>query len=259
VLTVYQWVVPTPQPATPTQRPAPPASQSAPPAQQPDTVQQPPVVQLPAGGTEPAAAPVETLKADASERTITIDNGLVRAVFTNRGAALTRWELSQYKGPAGTPVDLVPHDVPADQPKPFSLRLDDRAKSARLNTALFASSSAQTLDARSQPVTLTFEYEDAGGLHAQSFTSSPILRRDLHRRRHRWRSGRHPTVQWGAGLGDVLAGTGGGMFTQVRRAEAIMSSDGDVERIQPADRLRRRGTGIMRFAASTRTISSRRS
>ena len=45
------------------------------------------------------AAPVETVQADTAERTITVDNGLVRAVFSNRGATLSAWELLELHGP----------------------------------------------------------------------------------------------------------------------------------------------------------------
>ena len=106
-------------------------------------------------GRRPLTA-VETVQADTAERTITVDNGLVRAVFSNRGATLSVWELLGYQGPDGKPVDLVPHDVPANQPKPFSLKLEDAEKTARINSALFAVTVEQaagavpsSLDARS--------------------------------------------------------------------------------------------------------------
>ena len=83
---------------------------------------------------------------------MTVDNGVVRAIFSNRGATLVAWELLSYLGPDGKPVDLVPHDVPPNQPKPFSLKLDDAAKSARLNSALFTSSaSSGSLNADAAP------------------------------------------------------------------------------------------------------------
>ena len=69
----------------------------------------PPAVDAP----EPPAA-IEAIQADTAERTITVDNGVVRAVFSNRGATLVAWELLTYLGPDGKPVDLVPHDVPAE-------------------------------------------------------------------------------------------------------------------------------------------------
>ena len=80
-----------------------PATQTAPPGRDaPDRRRRqpragtppPPVVTPPA----PPAA-VETVQADTAERTITVDNGVVRAVFSNRGATLAAWELLNYAGP----------------------------------------------------------------------------------------------------------------------------------------------------------------
>ena len=169
----------------------------------------------------------------------------MRAVFTNRGAALSAWELVDYKGPDGRAVDLVPHDVPADEPKPFSLKVDDSTKTARINTALFAvtsssspatSTAASTIDARTSPVSLFFEYQDASGLHVRKeFRFEPssyvvtvtvnVTDGD---------QAVNPLLQMGPGLGDVLATSGGGMFMPVRKAEAIYAVEGDVERIQAA-------------------------
>ena len=238
VLTVYQWMVPMPQQAPTPQTAAPGAA--APPAQTPpsttNTAPVPPPATVP---TPEAPAIVETVRADTAERTITVENGVVRAVFSNRGATLAAWELLNYEGPDGRAVDLVPHDVPPNQPKPFSLKLDDAAKSARLNTALFATAASanSTLDARSQPVTLAFEYQDAAGLQARKeFVIKPNSY-EIAITAHVTDGGRavNPFVQWGLGLGDVLATGGGSMFMPLRKSEAIFSTAGDVERIQAAD------------------------
>jgi len=230
VLTAYQWLVPSPQPTAPQAPAASGAAANAPAAPQQTAnngVQVPPPASTP--GSVPA---VETVKADTAERTITVENGLVRAVFSNRGATLIAWELTGYRGPDGKPVDLVPHDLPPNQPKPFSLELDDATKSARINSALFNTSSGATFDARSSPVSLSFEYEDAAGLQARKefridpnsyvVTVSAAVTdggRPL-----------NPTVQWGPGLGDILASTGGSMFMPVRKAQAVHSVGGKVER-----------------------------
>src|SRR5918995_2008809 len=248
VLTAYQWLVPMPQPvpvpATQTTTP----SAAAPAAQSPTATATP----TPAPVTPPATPdPIETLQADTTERTITLDNGVVRAVFSNRGATLAAWELSNYTGAGGKPVDLVPHDVPANQPKPFSLKLEDASKSARLNTALFASASSGTLDARSAPVTIAFEYQDAAGLHARKqFVIEPnsyVVTFTTHVTDGG--TAVNPFVQWGPGLGDVIASAGGGMFMPVRKSEAIFSVADDVERIQAADLFTTpRYQGIYEFA-----------
>jgi len=249
VLTVYQWMMPTPQPPPPTSERADASAPASGPAAVP-----PAAVVSPA----PAVPAVEVVRADTAERAITVENGLVRAVFSNRGATLSAWQLERYKGPGGRPVDLVPHDVPADQPKPFSLKLEDAAKTTRLNTALFTvagdippNAAPPTLDARTAPVTLTFEYQDAAGLHATkqfriepnsyvvAFSANVID------------SGQaiNPTIQWGPGLGDVLALGGGSAFMAMRKSEAIFSVDGDVERIAAADVLETpKHQGIYEFA-----------
>jgi YidC/Oxa1 family membrane protein insertase len=240
VLTAYQWLLPMPQqpptpqtaapPATGTTSPAPPTGASVTPSATPPAA---------SPAAEPAA-PVETVRADTAERTITVENGVVRAVFSNRGATLVRWELVNYQGPDGRAVDLVPHDLPPNQPRPFSLKLDDAAKTSRLNTAFFATSSSAssaTVDAKSAPVTLEFDYQDAAGLHARkAFTIKPnsyeiLVTANVSD------GGRavNPFVQWGPGLGDVLATGGGSMFMPLRKSEAIFSVAGDVERIQAAD------------------------
>ncbi len=231
VLTAYQWLVPTPQPT-------PPASDTTSQAGTPATPPPAAANNAPPPSVTPPATPaptVETLEADTEERTVTVDTGAVRAVFSNRGATLVSWELANYQGPDGRPVDLVPHDLPPNQPKPFSLELDDAAKSTRLNSALFTTSSGATADAKTAPVTIAFDYEDAAGLRARKeFRFEPnsyvvTLTATV------TDGGRpvNPYVQSGPGLGDVLATGGSSMFTPVRRTQALFSIDGDVERILP--------------------------
>jgi YidC/Oxa1 family membrane protein insertase len=232
VLTAYQWLVPVPQ--------QPPAQRSSP-GTTPGATPQPSAAPKPDRATpSPPVAPVETVDGDTTERTVTVDNGLVRATFSNRGATLSAWELAAYPGPDGRPVDLVPHDVPSTQPKPFSLKTEDPEKTARLNAALFsvtaervADAIPSSLNAKTSPVTLSFEYQDASGLHAQkefriepnSYVVTVIANVTDEGRAV------NPTIQWGPGLGDVLALGGGGTFMPVRKSEAIFSIGGDVERI----------------------------
>jgi YidC/Oxa1 family membrane protein insertase len=238
VLTAYQWLVPMSGPAPVTQTPATqtatPDATAPSPAPAPTQSAAPPA---PAAAAPEQPAAVEAIQADTAERTITVDNGVVRAVFSNRGATLVAWELLTYLGPDGKPVDLVPHDVPPNQPKPFSLKLDDAAKSTRLNSVLFTSASNGSLSATSGPVTVAFEYQDAAGLHARKQFIIAPRSYEVTATIHVTDAGSavNPFVRWGPGLGDVLALAGGSMFMPLRKSEALFSIDGDVERIQAAD------------------------
>jgi YidC/Oxa1 family membrane protein insertase len=242
VLTAYQWLVPMSQPVPATQTGAPGPTPVAPTAQ-PETGATPAPTVTPTPPLAPPAS-IETVQADTAERTITVDNGVVRAVFSNRGATISAWELLNYMGPDGKPVDLVPHDIPTDQPKPLSLRLEDAAKSARLNSALFAVvggdvALTSSMDAKSAPVTLTFEYQDAAGLHARKQLRIEPNSYVVTITTQVTDGGKpvNPYIQWGPGLGDVIATGGGSMFIALRKSEAIYSIDDDVERVQAADLL----------------------
>jgi len=220
VLTAYQWLMPKPPPEANT----PAATHSA------DTKASQSASPAPAVAPPPALPPVQTLVSSASEKTITVENGLVRAVFSNRGATLISWQLQKYHGPTGAPVDLVPHELPPGTPRPFSLKLDDAAKTARINEALYQAPETESVDARQSPATISFEYENAAGLRVQKsfriepnsyvISLSPVVT-DGDR-------AVNPAIEFGPSLGDVLAIPAGGRY--VRRAEGIYSTLGKVHR-----------------------------
>jgi YidC/Oxa1 family membrane protein insertase len=229
VLTAYQWMVPKPPPL-----PAPTAAASG--AQSATVAGQSGATSAPAPAPIAPLPPVETVLADSAEKTVVVQNAVVRAVFSNRGATLVSWQLAKYHDNAGHVVDLVPRDLPADAPKPFSLKLDDAAKTARVNTALYAisPSGSDTLDATSAPATLAFEYQDSAGLHVRKqfrlepnsyIVSLSTTVTDSDR-------AVNPAIEWGPGLGDVMAIPAGGRY--VRRAEGIFSIAGKVTRLAAA-------------------------
>ena len=99
----------------------------------------------------------------------------MRAVFTNRGAQLTSWQLKEYldDGDTGAPVELVPRDLPPGAATPFAVELGDERLTRLANAALYRVS-AQRLNPADRPETLTFEYEDASGLRVRkTFTFDP--------------------------------------------------------------------------------------
>src|SRR5688500_17268334 len=131
-LVMYGWQVLFPPPAPPeraaTQQiqpvPATPCAPAAPP---------------PAAAPAPAAASAvpDAITSEAAEREIVVETATVQAVLTNRGGRLLHWRLKDYRDGAGDPLDLVPSNLPADQPKPFSLQVDDPQLTHRLNDAIY--------------------------------------------------------------------------------------------------------------------------
>jgi YidC/Oxa1 family membrane protein insertase len=159
VIYAYQALVPAPpqpKPAGQTTTPGAAKSQPAP---------------TPAGGTspgtpvttsEPPVPAAQPVVADTQAHDVVVENETVRAVFSTRGGVLKQWTLKHYTE-SGHPLDLVPHTLPAEQPLPFSLSLDDKAIDAALNGALFKPTERTENSIR----TLTLDYQDASGLHAR--------------------------------------------------------------------------------------------
>ena len=125
----------------------------------------------PAAAAVPAAA-IEV--ADTEARDIVIETDALRAVFTNRGAALTSWRLNHYKDRAGRPVDLVPQSLP-DAARPFHIETANSAIAARANAALFkVVGGGPTRDEAKGTYQVAFEYREAGGLSVRkTFTIDP--------------------------------------------------------------------------------------
>jgi YidC/Oxa1 family membrane protein insertase len=163
-----------------------------------------------------------------------MDTPTLRATFSSRGARLTHWQLKQYAGDNGQPVDLIPSNLPADQPSPFTLRVDDAELTRRLNAAVYR---VTTTDG-AQP-TVTFEFQDAAGLHVRKDFRVDPATYVLTFSASVTNNGQalNPTVLWGPGLGDIGAVSGGGsMFTgnYVQPPQAMVNLGGDVTRL-PVD------------------------
>ncbi len=220
----------------------------SPPAQQIQPSPNPEATPPPAATAPSPAAAVpeqpqpEALISEPAEREIVVETATVQAVFSNRGGRVVRWRLKEYRDGNGEPLDLVPSGLPAEQARPFSLRVDDQALTQRLNSVLYRATgdAAGRVDATSAAATLAFEYQDAAGLRARkefrfdpqtyvvAFSAAvtdgttPL----------------NPGVQWGPGLGDAGATSGGGSFftgNYVQPPSAIFHRDADVERLLSDD------------------------
>jgi YidC/Oxa1 family membrane protein insertase len=206
----------------PKEKPAQPAPQAA-----PTVVEQAPAEQ------EPAAQ-----ISDTAEREVVVETATSEVVLTNRGGQVLHWLLKDYRDAAGKPVDLVPSGVPADQPRPFTLVVDDVAITRRLSAALYRVSgdAGGRVDATRQAATVSFEYANDAGLRVRKdFRFDPknfvvAFSTDV----VNGGQSLNPTIAWGPGLGDAGASAGGGSFftgNYVQPPQAIFELDGDVTRI----------------------------
>jgi YidC/Oxa1 family membrane protein insertase len=239
VLYAYQAIVPQPKrPAAPKPAPAAVTESAASP------VAAPPSGATPATQTAQDVAVVEPpttepLVADTAERDILVDVGPVRATFSNRGAVLKGWQLTRYFDQVGTPIEMVPAGLPASAARPFTLRVSDSVQSARLNTALYRSTSPATIDGSSTPTTVTFEFDSGDGLRAKKvfrldpesyvITFSVEVTHD--------NATLNPAIEWGPGPGDSMhvQGTSSSFATYVQAPQAIVYANGSVERLTAED------------------------
>jgi YidC/Oxa1 family membrane protein insertase len=235
VLYGYQSFLVPPQPAPPAASSAPSSSPSSvPPAAAPplQSAEQVPVAVVPAG---PGPA---TVLGDTTEREIVVETATVLATLSNRGGRVLHWRLKDYRDERGEPVDLVPSALPADQPTPFSLRVDDETATNRLNSALYRVSGAENdrVTVGADGATVVFEFEDASGLRA---------RKEFRFERENYivafsatvENGGlplNPAVLWGPGLGDIGArSSGGSAFTgnYSQPPQGIYDREAEAERI----------------------------
>ncbi|MFN2385788.1 MAG: membrane protein insertase YidC [Thermoanaerobaculia bacterium] len=137
VLMLWEWLgpKPAPRPATP---PAPAAQAQA----------APPVV------APPAAAPEQSVAAAAETSTV-LENEVLRATFSNRGAVMTSLVLRHHADDEGRPLELIP-TMPRDAPRPLAVLLPgDGSLSRRARNALFVAEKTGERGVR-------FRYADSG-------------------------------------------------------------------------------------------------
>ena len=183
----------------------------------------------------------QAVVSDTAEREITVETGKVTAVLTNRGGRLLHWRLKDYRDNRGEPVDLVPTGLPASEALPFSLRVtEDPNLTLRLNDVLYrvnGGGGAGPIDATRSPASVTFEFEDAAGVHVRKeFRFDPatyVVALSVDAKNGDQTI--NPSVVWGPGPGDVTpAPANPGFFNRsgsLPPPELILHRAGKVERI----------------------------
>jgi YidC/Oxa1 family membrane protein insertase len=239
VLYGYQAIFVPPPPANST------LQQKKPAGETPSTPTPAPTPSSPAVASpeQPQAQPpsATVITSEASEREIVVETTTVKAVLSNRGGRLVHWQLKEYRDKSGQALDLVPSDVPRDQPRPFSLVADDAGVTSRLNDAIYRTTgdTSGRVDATARPATVVFEFQDSAGLHSRKefrFDPTGYL---ITFTAHVTSGDRvvNPSIAWGPGLGDIGAATGGGSFftgNYVQPPQAIYYVD-SVKRVPAAD------------------------
>jgi YidC/Oxa1 family membrane protein insertase len=256
VLYGYQAIFVPPPPANTTLQQKTPTPQTPPtPAVAPTTPSTPSTSATTAASPEPAAPAATVITSEAGEREIVVETTSVQAVLSNRGGRLLHWRLKEYRDKSGAALDLVPSDVPPDQPRPFSLVADDAGLTTRLNDAIYRAGGDKNgrVDATAAPATVTFEFQDSAGLHARKefrFDPTGYL---ITFTTHVTSGDRivNPSIAWGPGLGDIGAVSGGGSFftgNYVQPPQAIFFVD-SVQRVPAADVASKvPPEGVFRFA-----------
>jgi YidC/Oxa1 family membrane protein insertase len=207
-------------------------SASAPAAPQPAAAAPQPAAVSDGSAVAPvAAAPVAApVVGETADRAIRVESDLVTAVFSNRGAVLESWRLSRYRDDANQPLELIPPRLQSAQERPFTIVVGDPALDARLRDGVYLADTAESvLDARTSPVAISFDFQDADDLRVRkTFTIQPgsyVIGLSItveHQSRRLT-----PTVRWGPALGDVRAEAN--QYMQL--PEAILFRDGSVERL----------------------------
>ena len=183
---------------------------------------------------------------ESEPRDIVVESNAFRAVFSNRGGELVSWQLKDYLE-EGRPVELIPRELPPEEPWPFTLLFDDEDLTHLAHEALYLGSSSNLrLDDAGEGRELAFEYEDASGLHirkvfAFNLAASPYvfgvtieaqLGAEL----------LQPTIRWGPALGGVESQGSGLAFRQGPRGviygrffDGVVFSDPEMERLERSD------------------------
>jgi YidC/Oxa1 family membrane protein insertase len=229
ILYAYQALAPQPRPQ-PRPVPAPAAAKPAAAKPAPASTQAPPAAQP---APQPSAQ-AEPLVHDAAQRDVVVENAAVRATFTTRGAYLKSWRLKRYLGADGQPLDLIPAHARPDAAKPFTLAVGEPAIDQTLSDALFKPS-ADSVDARSGPGRLTFEFSDASGLAARKeFSFAPDRPYIIEFSAAVSKGGKalNPTVLWGPALGTGVVSSG---MTYAPSPQPIFYRDRDVTRVKFGD------------------------
>jgi YidC/Oxa1 family membrane protein insertase len=151
-------------------------------------------------------APPATQKQAASETETTVENDLIKVVFTNKGAQVKHWVLKKHlSDDRKSQLDMVNARAAEAHGYPLSFFTWDEELQKKLNSALYVASATGDQQA---PTAITFEYAD-GEVTAKkvvTFDKDYVVRVATEVTRNGAAVQAFP--QWPTGLGDQLTGPG---------------------------------------------------
>ncbi|MGH9518595.1 MAG: membrane protein insertase YidC, partial [Terriglobales bacterium] len=161
-----------PTPPTPAQKPTPVATVSAtappPPARPVPTTHSKSAAATKAAATKPAAA-----VAAAAEVQTVVDTPVFRVVFSNRGASVRTWILTQYKDELGKPLDCVDASFSKQFGYPLAFWVSDSGLRQQLDDALYQVSKS-TAPGGDQTITFTWSNGTLKAIKKITFNSTYI-------------------------------------------------------------------------------------
>jgi YidC/Oxa1 family membrane protein insertase len=172
-----------------------------------------PAASTPAPPKSPAAAAKLPVKTATEETESVLENDFYRITFTNRGAVVKSWLLTEkekqkdgtakYKYPdsSGKPFDIVNHTVAPVLGYPLSLFTYDKELEKKLNEALYIGGATGSSSAGA----ITYEYSDGDVTVRKTFRSGKDYPLSVETEVTRNGQLVQAFPQWPSGLGDQLA------------------------------------------------------
>ncbi|MDQ1470806.1 MAG: YidC/Oxa1 family rane protein insertase, partial [Bryobacterales bacterium] len=189
--------------------------------QQPQTAPLKSAVQTPKPESKASAAPAASATPDspraagtvaaASESEWTLDTGMYRVIFSNRGAVVKSWTLRNYKDASGKPLELVNAKGADKAGYPFTYDFRAQQPSTNLDKALWVPHPSP------DGLTITYEFSDGRTVAKKTFA----FQRDSYMVQFADEvtlngEGLPHLVQWRAGFGDAAVNGAAGHQENIR-------------------------------------------
>jgi YidC/Oxa1 family membrane protein insertase len=159
----------------------------------------------------PQSAPAAGTVAGTSESEWTLDTGMYRVVFSNRGAVVKSWTLRNYKDDNGKPLELVNAKGAEKVGFPFSYDFRAQQPSTNLDKALWVPHPSP------DGLTITYEFSDGHTVAKKTFA----FQRDSYMVQFADEvilngAGLPHLIQWRAGFGDAAVSGAAGHQENIR-------------------------------------------